>query len=66
MNISKEAQLIEILGGNAKVADFLGVNRSAVSNWLSRGIPADKLMRMAKEARRRRKAIPDGYKEIVP
>ena len=45
--------LIEALGGVAKVATLCGVGPSAVSNWRSRGrIPTEKFMMLADALRR--------------
>jgi predicted transcriptional regulator len=36
-------EVIEALGGNAKVADLCEVTRSAVSQWVHNGIPKAQL-----------------------
>ena len=35
-----DAELIEKLGGPARVADTLGFTKQRVQNWMRRGIPA--------------------------
>lgn len=44
MNQNSDKEIIETLGGPAKVAELLGYNKPGghqrVHNWLTRGIPA--------------------------
>lgn len=67
--IDKDAALIASLGGPAKVADLLGLDKKRggvqrVCNWLVRGIPAevklsrpDLFLRDLSKAKPRRKAV---------
>ena len=63
--------LIDSLGGTAAVADLLGVKSPSVSEWRHRGIPDDKLIRLAPiaEARgiaTRQQLFPNDYAAIWP
>lgn len=48
-------EIIDMLGGNAAVADAAGVSRNAATNWRRHGIPGKywpALVRFAKDKRR--------------
>ncbi len=41
--ILEPVEIIKRLGGNASAARFFGVTKGAVSQWLTNGIPNDKV-----------------------
>lgn len=41
MEISKDKEVIQALGGSTKIAVLLGFKKQRVQNWTVRGIPSD-------------------------
>ena len=41
------SEIIDLLGGTAKVARLMGVRPPSVHEWRERGIPEDKMLRLA-------------------
>lgn len=53
MQLMTAAELINALGGTAKVAEALGTAQNTVGNWLQRGIPAWAMPKLARLCRKR-------------
>ena len=67
----KPKKLIDKLGGSTAVARLMGESAPAVHMWRTRGIPADKLIRLAPIAEQRgiatrRDLRPDDWHLIWP
>jgi DNA-binding transcriptional regulator YdaS (Cro superfamily) len=63
--------LIQKLGGSTAVARLLGIKPSSVDGWRTKGIPRDKLIRLASIAElrgiaRRQDLLPDDWHLIWP
>lgn len=52
--IKNSEQAIEVLGGVPAVARLLGKKRTAVANWLKRGLPPEACIELGKRLRQRR------------
>jgi hypothetical protein len=50
-------QIIEALGGTAKVAQLCGLSYNAVHNWRSRGIPRAWMHKVEAECRRAKVSV---------
>lgn len=46
-------QAIEVLGGVSEVARLLGKKRTAVANWLHRGLPPEACVELGRRLRQR-------------
>jgi DNA-binding transcriptional regulator YdaS (Cro superfamily) len=69
----RAAELIDLLGGTAAVAKLLGIKPPSVSEWRSKGIPDDKLIRLtlaiereSKGAITRQMLFPNCWSDIWP
>lgn len=59
-------QLIDNLGGTAKVSRMLSVEQNTVSGWRQRGIPVIQILNLVKIAKAKRVAVPEAYKRMLP
>ena len=73
MTEAEASEIIDFLDGTSSVAALFGVKPPSVHEWRSRGIPSDKLIRLAPLLERkagsrwtRRSLFPDDFHQIWP
>lgn len=59
--IASDRKILDVFGGNSKLAAALGLDRRTVSNWRIRGISAAGRYQIKALAARKRLALPKGF-----